>query len=413
MKVINYGAELAPSMQNFGNALRYRNERNEAEAARQKQQEALKQAAQLYSTGTPDEIARFSIENPQAAKLLSEQIGYKDEATKQNALETMRGILTNPERAEELLQNRVNYLKSVGADPSETLGEIEFLRSNPEGYADIVEKAYAFKDPAGHKAYRSTLGGGSSVPSYSNVNFDESGKPYGLNKATGNYEEIGGGFVKGKAAPSTIVNMGRAESEQSKVIAKAEGENYNSYISDAKAARKSDAALNRLSGLTEKAFSGTLAPAYKAGSKLASSLGIDVEGLKESELFDALSNELILSQTSKLTGVLTDADMRFLANTVPQLSQSKEGRKALIGVMKEVNSAIKERARLAAKFRASQPNQQFDEMKFMDYLQSQPKKDRFSKINLPKKEKVPSGLGSGNVADMSDEDLMNSLNIGG
>ena len=157
MKVINYGAELAPSMQNFGNALRYRNERNEAEAARQQQQETLKQAAQLYSTGTPDEIARFSIENPQVAKLLSDQIGYKDDATKQNALETMQGILTNPDRAEEFLQNRVNYLKSVGADPSETLGEIEFLRSNPEGYADIVEKAYAIKDPRGHQAYRSTL----------------------------------------------------------------------------------------------------------------------------------------------------------------------------------------------------------------------------------------------------------------
>ena len=71
--------------------------------------------------------------------------------------------------------------------------------------------------------------------------------------------------------------------------------------------------------------------------------------------------------------------MELLASTVPQLSQTKEGRKKLIGIMKEMNSAVKDKARLAAKFRKENGGQ-FDDMAFQDWLETQPMKDRFSKL---------------------------------
>ena len=293
-------------------------------------------------------------------------------------MDSMQQILLDPSQTESVLTNRIRMIQEQGGDPSQTMAELEQFRANPEGYEQKVERAYAMMDPKGYTAYRESMPQ-QQAPNYSNVQFDESGNPYGLNKATGQYEPIQGGFQRAKPTPQTIVNMGKAESEQAKTIAKAEGENYNSYVKDAKVARTNDATLSRLEGLNEKAFDGVAAPAYKSAAKLAEAVGINVDGLTETQLFDSLANQLVLGQTSKLTGVLTDKDMELLASTVPQLSQTKEGRKKLIGIMKEMNSAVKDKARLAAKFRKENGGQ-FDDTAFQDWLETQPKKDRFSKF---------------------------------
>ena len=150
-------------------------------------------------------------------------------------------------------------------------------------------------------------------------------------------------------------------------------------MKDAASARQNDNTLNRLDKLNEVAFSGIAAPAYKVAARLGDAIGIETEGLTETELFDSLSNQLVLGQTSKLTGVLTDKDMDLLASTVPQLSQTKEGRKQLISIMKEINGATKDKARLAAKFRKENDGQ-FDDMAFQEWLSEQPKEDRIAKI---------------------------------
>lgn len=211
---------------------------------------------------------------------------------------------------------------------------------------------------------------------YSNIAFDQQGVPFGINKATGQYEQVPGGFVRGEQKPSTVVNVGAGQGEQDKVISKAEGEIYNTIQKAGFNTRKQDATLNRLEKLSDKAFDGVTAGAYRGAAKLAEAVGIDVEGLTETELFTALSNDLVLGQTSQLTGVLTDRDMAFLENTVPQLSQTKEGRKQLIGIMKEVNKASREKAQLAKDFRKEKGY--FDAAEFDEFLAGREVKDRFA-----------------------------------
>ena len=379
MQVFNYGKIAADAMNQFGDslsdAMTMRQERSEA----QQQKDVMTGLTDLYANGaTTQELYEYGLQNPAAFERVGQTIGFKNDQTKQIMRDTLIDSLQNPEQRDQIITQGAEAIRAAGGDPrylSQAIGDTteDFERGAIPFLASLGDQGSGFA-----KSYME-MKPQQQAPNYSNVQFDESGNPYGLNKETGQYEPIQGGFKRAKPTASTVVNVGKAEGEQAKTIAKAEGENYNAYVSDAKVARTNDATLNRLEGLNEKAFDGAAAPAYKSAAKLAETVGINVDGLTETQLFDSLANQLVLGQTSKLTGVLTDKDMDLLASTVPQLSQTKEGRKQLIGIMKEMNSATKDKARLAAKFRKENGGQ-FDDMAFQDWLETQPKKDRFSKF---------------------------------
>lgn len=357
------------------------------------QQAQLAEAQQALESGDPSSVANLMLTNPELAKQVQGGLQFKSDATRQNLISSIEEVLANPNNAEQILTDRINLVESQGGDASQSRSALAELKADPKGFFKNAEVLYAIQAPEKSEAYqKAKLAGMPPTPEYTgSPQYDEAGNPYMFNKTTGKFEPVGGGFVKGEAKPQTVVNVGKAEGEQAKTIAKAEGENYNAYVKDAKSARQNDITLNQLEKLNESAFSGVTAPAYKSAAKLAKSIGIEVEGLTETELFDSLSNQLVLGQTSKLTGVLTDKDMDLLASTVPQLSQTKEGRKKLIQIMKEVNVATREKAKLAAQFR-KENNGQFDDMTFQEWLEDRPKKDRFTSIigeQQPKRVQAP------------------------
>lgn len=150
---------VAPQLQQLGGLIgqygQQQRQQQVQEEAQQQRQILAGQAQELFRSGTPDQIAEFSIANPQMGQLLSQQIGHKNEATKQNMLESTRGIITNPENTEQILMDRAQFVQDQGGDPSDTLSEIQAYRQDPEGYIGHVEKAYAMQDPEGFKAYKS------------------------------------------------------------------------------------------------------------------------------------------------------------------------------------------------------------------------------------------------------------------
>ena len=340
-------------------------------AAQQQEQQRMvaartQELMPLVKSGDYDATIELSTINPQISEAVTKAKASMKEGQEAEIANWLAGYHTAPDKEAYIAQDNPNVdiddnFRGMDSEQRDSLTRIVGAQVMPK------------------EMFNATFGGEQKAPSYSNVQFDEEGNPFGLNKSTGKYEPIQGGFVKGKAEPSTVVNVGKGETEQAKTIAKAEGENYNSYVKDAASARQNDNTLNRLDKLNEVAFSGIAAPAYKVAARLGDAIGIETEGLTETELFDSLSNQLVLGQTSKLTGVLTDKDMDLLASTVPQLSQTKEGRKQLISIMKEINGATKDKARLAAKFRKENDGQ-FDDMAFQEWLSEQPKEDRIAKI---------------------------------
>ena len=157
MAILNYGGMIQQGLGNLGGQLMQAQGQREARQERQANQDALNQASQLYSTGTPDEIAQFSIQNPQAGELLSRQLAFKNDVTRQNMMDSMQQILLDPSQTESVLTNRIKMIQEQGGDPSQTMSELEQFRTNPEGYEQKVERAYAIMDPKGYIAYRASM----------------------------------------------------------------------------------------------------------------------------------------------------------------------------------------------------------------------------------------------------------------
>ena len=288
------------------------------QAAEQQQQiqARTQELMPMVKAGDYDATIELSTINPEIANAVTKAKANLKQGQDVQIAEWIAGYQTAPDKEAYLAED----LPGVDIDDN-------FRGMSPEQRDSLTKIIGAQVMPKA--MFEATFGGGQQAPSYQSIQYDSEGNPFGLNKATGKFEPVGGGFVKGKAEPSTVVNVGKGETEQAKTIAKAEGENYNSYVKDAASARQNDNTLNRLEKLNDVAFSGVTAPAYKLAARLGDAIGIETEGLTETELFDSLSNQLVLGQTSKLSGVLTDKDMDLLASTVPQLSQTKEGRKQL------------------------------------------------------------------------------------
>jgi hypothetical protein len=137
-----------------------RKEEEERQAQKVRMQELGAEAMRLYGEGTPDEIAKFSIQNPEMGQLLSQQIGFKNEATQENMRKGMESILAggNPE---QILTERIQMVESQGGDASQTRNELAQYQANPEGYLEKVERSYAFAFPQQYNAYAKTKTGGS------------------------------------------------------------------------------------------------------------------------------------------------------------------------------------------------------------------------------------------------------------
>ena len=113
------------------------------------------QAGQLFARGTPDEIAQFSIANPELGQMLIQQIGFRDESTKKNMIDTMRGTLaaSSPEQVDMLFAERIQKVVDAGGDPSDTIAEFNRFHDDPEGFMTDLRMAYAGMDPEGYQAY--------------------------------------------------------------------------------------------------------------------------------------------------------------------------------------------------------------------------------------------------------------------
>jgi hypothetical protein len=164
--------------------------------------------------------------------------------------------------------------------------------------------------------------------------------------------------------PDTQVTVNNSQDSE---IAKLSAKDYQGFVARAANANKELATINTLESLSGKAFSGAGAGALLQGAKVLKQLGIETEGLKESEVYEKLANTLVLDKSQQMSGALSNADMTFLQNTVPSLNTSKEGRKMTFEIGRKLAEREKQVAKLATEFR-KQNGGKFDSGEFQIYL---------------------------------------------
>ena len=134
------GANLAQGLAGLGAGLGQMQQKNAALAARE---QMVADVTEAYSSQDPNKVASVMIKYPEMRENLQSAIGFKNEATKNNALTTMRSVLSNPEKTKELLESRIEFLKTQGADTKDTEQQLQNYNLNPETYPKQAEMIYA------------------------------------------------------------------------------------------------------------------------------------------------------------------------------------------------------------------------------------------------------------------------------
>lgn len=402
------GLNVGQSIQNMGNQwqqneimdmrrTQFEQGQQDREAAMQAQEAQAAKQAMLKDLGTKamqgDLTAsqQLWVEAPEYAAQIDKGLGIQNDQQKQQVGGWLEKYLTTP------ADQRDAFLQKTASQTPFSIDD-DLLAMDPaqrDGYANMLAGRYLNKDQI------SMLQGGGESPEYSNIKRGEDGNLYGLNKQTQQMERIKTpeGVTFGGDSGQTI-NVNTGANEQAKVIDKYQGEAFVGAQKAASDARKQMQNLNSLDALSEKAFSGSGAELKKGLGKLASAFGINVKGLSETELFESVANELTLGKTSMMTGVLTDRDMEFLQSTVPQLTQTADGRKKLIKIAKKMAQRQIEYAKEAAKFRRENGGV-FNQFDFEQYLTEKNEGKDFLADFYPTDE-----AGVTDFQNLSDEELM-------
>lgn len=170
MNPIDYTSRTTGLMQDLGNQMRNYGLMQEKREMIEQQQAAAEQAANqrkaemamasdLFKSGTPAQIAEFMFKHEDAGKRLNDMMGFRNDATKQNMIQGMQAIIANPNSAEQIITDRIEFVKSQGGNPTQTMQELVTLKEvGPEKYAQMVEAGYSMLDPQGYQAFTKTKG---------------------------------------------------------------------------------------------------------------------------------------------------------------------------------------------------------------------------------------------------------------
>lgn len=331
---------------------------NKAQMQDYEQQKADMSAASdslrsYYKTGNQDDLINATLKSPQLANQVLASVGLDDKRKQQSAaqdLAEMWQLSSNPGAFKAKGLQRIDAIMQRGGNPTDTINLLMAYDKDPEQAKQIMR----------------SVGAGLESSGYQTGIFAEKADgitPYQQAQLGLREREVAAAEQRANR-PDTQVTI---DNKQDSEIAKLSAKDYQTIVGNAAKASKEMATIGTLEKLSDKAFSGAGAGALLAGAKLLKQAGIDTEGLTESEVYEKVSNTLVLDKSQQMSGALSNADMMFLQNTVPDLTTSKEGRKLTFDIGKKLAQREKDVAKLATEFRKANGGS-FDSGEFQVYL---------------------------------------------
>jgi hypothetical protein len=183
-----------------------------------------------------------------------------------------------------------------------------------------------------------------------------------------------------KKAGATNVNttVQSGEKAYDQTLNKDQAENFLNYQ---KSGRNAAGALNTLDlmeSLTKdpRFYSGTGADLVTRAKQAGSAVGlVDKDAAGANEVFKSLGNKLVIDAAGgSLGSQISNADVGFIRDTVPNIANTPEGNRELIGVQRKLYQRQQEVAKLAREYAAKNGGRldfKFDEM-LADYANKNP-----------------------------------------
>ena len=145
--------------------------------------------------------------------------------------------------------------------------------------------------------------------------------------------------IQGKVTPKTVVNVSQQqESEFSKELGKIQGKQMEDAYNTRKAAVNTLGTLTKMNELNDQQLiSGSFAGGRVGAANLLNTLGLaseaDAKRLSNSQQFNKVAGDLVLANIKQLGYNPSNADVKFLNETLPNLESSPAARRALIDWM--------------------------------------------------------------------------------
>tara|TARA_R110000803_G_scaffold166755_1_gene230008 strand:- start:1516 stop:2766 length:1251 start_codon:yes stop_codon:yes gene_type:complete len=125
----------------------------EKKKALQMQRNSETEIVEAFNSGDPTQIASVSMRNPKLAEDYAKGLGIGDDIAMQQATDTMRTVLVDPENAEAIYETRIAELTAEGRDPSNTVAALEDYREDKEGHLQEVAMTFAGMAPEEYSAF--------------------------------------------------------------------------------------------------------------------------------------------------------------------------------------------------------------------------------------------------------------------
>lgn len=342
------------------------------DAAEEKRQALMSQASEIMERGNPQEIAQFSMQNPEVGESMMGGIKFANEATRSNMRDSMQRIIAG-EDPERVIAERAQMVEAQGGDPSDTLRELERVRQDPDAYRKQVENVFAMSYPKEYEAFSKATGkgGGPKIGTYnprdytpqSFSEFTKTGDPAVLERyASQRSVDIGGvphvfDPARGGYYPASVSGGGQQRPVTSRDVAESEAEITRGKESAKQDVKAQSPAEQREQRKAIKETRSELMGAEDTLGQIDNILGneeyIDAltgvrgkvpgvpgtPGFDAEVAFDRLKNSLTLENLGKMSGVLSESDIKILSSEAGGIEPGMS-REALIGRMNRIREVL-------------------------------------------------------------------------
>ena len=304
--LLNAGAMQANALGNLGRAVggligqnRKQSQMQQDNAIRQKE------VSEALQSGDPFTIAQTSIKYPELADELRKSFQFQNAATEDNFKNTNFAIIANPENAEQLLTDRVNYLESVGADATAPKARLEMYRANPEGFIETTKGLTAAAYPKEFNAYQSAVNAGKpeSMTAYQQATIDTKKTDQDLRRLEIEQKRLDAQYKREtdelkRSELEQKIETNKAEQQAKateKEQAKVNAQNFSNEVYDLATSIANDPQLNDITGPVN-----TMLPTVSGKSQ---------DLINKAERLESM---LTKENLGLMSGVLTDKDIQML-----------------------------------------------------------------------------------------------------
>ncbi len=309
-------ADLGGIMTGLGSVLEGTRKRK----AQEKSQQDLMQA---YRSRDPSQVATVMAKSPEAGAQLERMMGFRDKQTKEHFLVNTRKILADPANAEQYIQERIEYLDSAGADSASSQKALQMYQNDPGTAKDFTEMVYAqLASPQEWKAYQNQKGIGKDQFKQQEID---------IKRETLDMRKLENESRKDEQLLSRETNNLKRDELKIKI-----DERRKNIEARTKKTETAKNVLGQKAVASMNATDDTILSIdeFMANSSYINSVSgytgklptLTVAGTDAEASFDNIRNNLTLENLDKMSGVLSETDIKILSNAasrlVPGMSKS-------------------------------------------------------------------------------------------